>query len=536
MGHLQEVRQHIADDEKSMDGMRSIASLSSNQYDNSNVARPGRRRRRSILPTSVGWITEMVEILTHPMEVDVSTEETTLHSAMKGLSAAHPAALRKGTFRVRFRGQIGVDEGGLRRDFFARLGQILCKHKCGLLMPAADGQLQLMRSQGHDDIPSWWWEAFGKLLGSAVLHEEPLGIHFVPPFCKQLLGAEVTFDDLEAVHPDWFRAMRSLRRLKVTAVKTLPEEPGCLILETNASHGAQPGEKVVIRFDECDGQYEVLHVPNLRQNELAVTLESSTSREVLAAQRSRISIRRQTSPEVNAVLSTMSYAVPSCTAISGGSSTTEGFLSTTHFDRAESAETSTRACPRSVSSVSSRYFASTPQLTTQNFENYVAAATCKLLCSNVEEQLKATKKGFTDVLGKGLQKDWSPEKWTRLRELLRGQPCVDLAAWRAATRSEGFPSSTSGDQIIDWWFQSLIAAPPGFRQKVLRWSTGWAAMPSDGWPHDKPFVIQRSGVDADHLPHAHTCTFTVSMPQYTSEAQLAFKLARAVEDLDFCTY
>ena len=58
-----------------------------------------------------------------------------------------------------------------------------------------------------EPAPAWWWSALGKAFAVSVLHEEPLGLELAPSTCKLLLGADVGFEDLEAVRPEEFRAL-----------------------------------------------------------------------------------------------------------------------------------------------------------------------------------------------------------------------------------------------------------------------------------------------------------------------------------------
>merc|ERR1712203_717132 len=96
------------------------------------------------------------------------------------------------------------------------------------------------------------------------------------------------------------------------------------------------------------------------------------------------------------------------------------------------------------------------------------------------------------------------------------------SAWRAATHARGF---ASGRPVVDWWFAILDKSPPDTRQAVLRWSTGWAAVPGGGWPADVVFVLSsQPELGPVYLPQAHTCSYTVDIPCYESLSQLETKL------------
>jgi len=570
---LHELRQSaVAEEDAEPDGTESV------QLDEFWNLR--RRRRRNAIVTSranlLPWSTDVVDFLAHPLEVDVSTAETTLHSTMRSLRDAVVASLRPGVLRVEFRGQPGSDAGGLRRDWFARIGEVASHAKYGLLLPAEEGQVQLRPSLPSvasglcQEVPSWWWECFGKLLGSSVLHDEPLGLHFIPSLCRQLLGAVAVFEDLEAVHPVLFRSLRSLRKLKVVGIKTAIEQPGCVILQTNATHGAKPDETVIIQGSGAvglDGEHRVCEIPGLDRTEIGIKPDSPASPESWeAAGLDPPVLRRYPSAEVSKILELFNYSVPSRLATirevmpdlrrrtgsdmssivvprrSSASLAGLDFGRTSSDTRSEPSSCSSESrlgspmesTPRSSlarpHSTASRGTCRVQQLTPQNLEEYIAAAVDKLLRANVMPQLEAMSHGFKAVLGERVQ-EWPAEEWQTLQQLLRGQLQVDLSTWRAATQTQGF---ASGSPIVDWWFEVLERSSPGARQAVLRWSTGWAAIPGAGWPADVYFVLSsRPDLGPAHLPQAHTCTYTVDIPRYDSVGQLEAKLLQAVAEFDF---
>ena len=72
------------------------------------------------------------------------------------------------------------------------------------------------------------------------------------------------------------------------------------------------------------------------------------------------------------------------------------------------------------------------------------------------------------------------------------------------------------------------------RRQLLRWATSRSTLPVNGLTQ-KVTLIRRdtNGTPPDEwLPEAHTCSFQVALPDYTSRAALSEQLKRALEDMD----
>jgi len=153
-----------------------------------------------------------------------------LSSALGPVLAALPEELRPGMLRVEYRGEEGEDGeggGGVTRAFLAQAGSLLGDARLGLVLPAPGGHLQLSPLPGFltpraaevDSVPQQptrWSRFFGRILGMCVVHECPLGLLLAPSLCKQLLGQEPTFEDLQFVPglsddgASWYRSLRAL--------------------------------------------------------------------------------------------------------------------------------------------------------------------------------------------------------------------------------------------------------------------------------------------------------------------------------------
>lgn len=452
----------------------------------------------------------------HLLEVDATTEHTLLHTAMKALRDIAPESLQKHKFRVSFRDQLGQDEGGLRRDFFARLGVLLRKPQNGLLLPAESGCLQLCPSLPEmaacnllEARPAWWWESLGRLLAAAVLHQEPLGLNIAPSVCKQLVGLAPSFEDLEALRPADFRALRSLRRQQVTASRM--DEPGLLVLQTSGTHGANPGETVYIKgSSKLAGQHVVQHAVGLNELQLAI----SWGEDSLLTPPDPGTLCRYRSDEdaVNEILEVLGCTVPSRVAMVREALQADDSLCEEHLR-------------------SGVFHEEDFKLSTTNFEDFIMEAADKLMRRNLEPNLTVLRDSFQQALG-DQAKHWTPDRWEELQNLIRGEVEIHFESWRAATTTDGYESELEA-HVVDQWFTAMSNLSAETRRAVLSWCTGWAALPSGGWPRETKFVLRNSGQGPEFLPQAHTCSFTVDLPRYESCQQLEAKLMLAIEEQSF---
>merc|ERR1719181_519289 len=88
--------------------------------------------------------------------------------------------------------------------------------RLGLLLPAEAGHVQLSPLPGHlggpvADQKDAWSRFLGRVLGIAACHRMPLGILFVPSFCKLLLDVPPAFDDVRYVLAARYNSLQQLR-------------------------------------------------------------------------------------------------------------------------------------------------------------------------------------------------------------------------------------------------------------------------------------------------------------------------------------
>ncbi|RVE44098.1 hypothetical protein evm_011264 [Chilo suppressalis] len=112
---------------------------------------------------------------------------------------------------VKFRGEEGLDYGGVAREWLHLLGRELFNPQYGLFQYANSGDdryaLQINADSGVNPEHLSYFHFAGRILGVALFHGHQLDAAFTVPFYKQLLGRPITLRDIRDVDPELHRSL-----------------------------------------------------------------------------------------------------------------------------------------------------------------------------------------------------------------------------------------------------------------------------------------------------------------------------------------
>ncbi|XP_059047101.1 E3 ubiquitin-protein ligase SMURF1 [Achroia grisella] len=112
---------------------------------------------------------------------------------------------------VKFRGEEGLDYGGVAREWLHLLGRELFNPQYGLFQYANAGDdryaLQINADSGVNPEHLSYFHFAGRILGVALFHGHQLDAAFTAPFYKQLLGRAITLRDIRDVDPELHRSL-----------------------------------------------------------------------------------------------------------------------------------------------------------------------------------------------------------------------------------------------------------------------------------------------------------------------------------------
>lgn len=119
-----------------------------------------------------------------------------------------PKDMRK-RLMVKFRGEEGLDYGGIAREWLHLLSREMLNPQYGLFQYSRDDQYTLQINQDSSINPDHlsYFHFVGRILGIAVFHGHCLDAGFTLPFYKQLLNKPITLSDIEGVDPELHRSL-----------------------------------------------------------------------------------------------------------------------------------------------------------------------------------------------------------------------------------------------------------------------------------------------------------------------------------------
>ncbi|KAK9930153.1 hypothetical protein M0R45_027205 [Rubus argutus] len=115
----------------------------------------------------------------------------------------------KGRLTVHFQGEEGIDAGGLTREWYQLLSRVIFD-KGALLFTTVGNEstFQPNPNSVYQTEHLSYFKFVGRVVGKALFDGQLLDVHFTRSFYKHILGAKVTYHDIEAIDPDYFKNLK----------------------------------------------------------------------------------------------------------------------------------------------------------------------------------------------------------------------------------------------------------------------------------------------------------------------------------------
>lgn len=128
----------------------------------------------------------------------------------------------KGRLTVHFQGEEGIDAGGLTREWYQSLSRVIFD-KGALLFTIVgnDSTFQPNPNSVYQTEHLSYFKFVGRVLGKALFDGQLLDVHFTRSFYKHILGAKVTYHDIEAIDPAYYRNLKWMLENDVSDVLDL---------------------------------------------------------------------------------------------------------------------------------------------------------------------------------------------------------------------------------------------------------------------------------------------------------------------------
>ncbi|XP_031386394.1 E3 ubiquitin-protein ligase UPL2-like isoform X2 [Punica granatum] len=128
----------------------------------------------------------------------------------------------KGRLTVHFQGEEGIDAGGLTREWYQLLSRVIFD-KGALLFTTVGNEstFQPNPNSVYQTEHLSYFKFVGRVVGKALFDGQLLDVHFTRSFYKHILGVKVTYLDIEAIDPDYFKNLKWMLENDITDVLDL---------------------------------------------------------------------------------------------------------------------------------------------------------------------------------------------------------------------------------------------------------------------------------------------------------------------------
>lgn len=146
-----------------------------------------------------------------PNKVDIKvSRERILEDSYRAIMSLKRTDVLKARLWIEFDGEVGLDYGGVSREWFFLLSKEMFNPYYGLFEYSATDnytlQINPLSGLANDDHLSYF-EFIGRVAGMAVFHGKLLDGFFIRPFYKMMLEKPITLSDMEPVDSEYYNSL-----------------------------------------------------------------------------------------------------------------------------------------------------------------------------------------------------------------------------------------------------------------------------------------------------------------------------------------
>ncbi|XP_043469470.1 E3 ubiquitin-protein ligase SMURF1 [Leptopilina heterotoma] len=172
-----------------------------------------------------------------------------------------PKDMRK-RLMVKFRGEEGLDYGGVAREWLYLLSHEMLNPQYGLFQYSRDDNytLQINADSGINPEHLSYFHFAGRIIGIAVFHGHHIDGGFTTPFYKMLLNKAITLSDIEGVDPDLHRSLTWMLENSIDGVLDASFSVEHSSFGVLRNHELKPGGKDMTVTEDNKKEYVRLYV------------------------------------------------------------------------------------------------------------------------------------------------------------------------------------------------------------------------------------------------------------------------------------
>jgi ubiquitin-protein ligase E3 A len=189
--------------------------------------------------------------------------EHLLQQAIFHIANALTKDLKK-PLKVKFRGEEGIDEGGVRKEFFQLVFHQLFNFDFGMFLPVENSRFVWINKDNHWSIDEY--TLVGTLLGLALYNSILVDMHFPRVFYKKLLQLPLEYEDLKSIDLELYNGLEAMLHYEPkediedvfcrTFSVEYPDEFDCNRMKTIDL--IPDGRNIVVNHSNCQLYVEVL--------------------------------------------------------------------------------------------------------------------------------------------------------------------------------------------------------------------------------------------------------------------------------------
>nr|XP_010929052.1 E3 ubiquitin-protein ligase UPL1 isoform X2 [Elaeis guineensis] len=174
-----------------------------------------------------------------------------------------PSQDLKGRLTVQFQGEEGIDAGGLTREWYQVLSRVIFD-KGALLFTTVgnNATFQPNPNSVYQTEHLSYFKFVGRVVAKALFDGQLLDVYFTRSFYKHILGVKVTYHDIEAVDPDYYKNLKWMLENDVSDIPDLTfsmdaDEEKHILYEKNqvTDYELKPGGRNIRVTEETKHEY-----------------------------------------------------------------------------------------------------------------------------------------------------------------------------------------------------------------------------------------------------------------------------------------
>ncbi|XP_047340664.1 E3 ubiquitin-protein ligase UPL1-like [Impatiens glandulifera] len=188
----------------------------------------------------------------------------------------------RGRLNVHFQGEEGIDAGGLTREWYQLLSRVIFDRGALLFTTVGNNAtFQPNPNSVYQTEHLSYFKFVGRVVAKALFDGQLLDVHFTRSFYKHILGVKVTYHDIEAVDPDYYKNLKWMLENDVSEVPDLTfsmdadEEKHILYEKTEVTdYELKPGGRSIRVTEETKHEYVDLVADHILTNAIRPQITS----------------------------------------------------------------------------------------------------------------------------------------------------------------------------------------------------------------------------------------------------------------------